>query len=88
MRSEETPFVGGPMDGRVLPVLLGPTGRPPKRYEIPVPDPDGGSPVVYVYRLEPAGVSKRLGLPRGWKYVYDPEGKPRGGPKWPWSTSS
>lgn len=72
------------MDGRSLPVLLGPTGRPPKRYEIPVPDADGGAPLVYVYVLEPAGMN-RLGLPRGWKYVYDPDGGPRRGVKWPWS---
>ncbi|MBB1254935.1 hypothetical protein [Streptomyces alkaliterrae] len=84
MRSEDTAFVGGPLDGRVLPVLLGPTGRPPKFYEVPVPSADGGEPVVYVYRLEVAGVSKRLGLPRGWQYVYEPEGRPRR-VRWPWS---
>lgn len=71
MRSEDTPFAGGPLDGRVLPVLLGPTGRPPKSYEVPVPDPDGGRDVVHVYRLEPASVSRRLRLPRGWRYVYE-----------------
>lgn len=71
------------MDGRTLPVLLGPTGRPPKRYEIPVPDADGGPPLVHVYLLEAAGVN-RLGLPRGWKYVHAPEEPPGGGPKWPW----
>ncbi|MEE1938796.1 hypothetical protein V1L54_05110 [Streptomyces sp. TRM 70361] len=85
MRSEETLFVGGPMDGRTLPVLLGPTGRPPKHYEIPVPDPAGGAPTVYVYRLEAVTGSGRLAaLPRGWRYVYEPEGRPRGGPRWPW----
>ncbi|GAB2828942.1 hypothetical protein [Streptomyces daliensis] len=85
MRSEETAFVGGPLDGRVLPVLLGATGRPPKTYEVPVPREDGeGTATVHVYRLEPAGTTQRLGLPRGWRYVYDPEGLPRGGPKWPW----
>lgn len=85
MRSEETTFEGGPLDGRVLPVLVGPTGRPPKSYEVPVPAEDAGVPdTVHVYRLEPAGFSRRLGLPRGWKYVYEPEGRPGGGPKWPW----
>ncbi|MFG3252991.1 hypothetical protein [Streptomyces sp. NPDC048172] len=83
MRSEETSFTGGPLDGRSLPVLLGPTGRPPKTYEVPVPDPDGGETVTHVYRLEPARVNK-WGLPRGWAYVYEPDGEPRGGPKWPW----
>ncbi|MGK5629052.1 hypothetical protein [Streptomyces sp. URMC 123] len=86
MRSEETPFVGGPLDGRVLPVLVGATGHPPKVYEVPVPDADGGPPTVLVYRREPAGHSKRLGLQRGWKYTYDPEGRAGAGkPRWPWS---
>lgn len=85
MRSEDTPFSGGPLDGRVLPVLLGPTGRPPKTYEVPVPGEDGGPGVVLVYRLEAATLSRRLRLPRSWRYVYDPEGRPRGGPKWPWT---
>ncbi|MFD7502433.1 hypothetical protein [Streptomyces sp. NPDC059850] len=84
MRSEETPFVGGPLDGRVLPVLVGATGQPPKTYEIPVPDEAGGPPTVHIYRRTPASTS-RLGLIRGWRYEYDPEGTPRGGPKWPWS---
>nr|WP_202485741.1 hypothetical protein [Streptomyces sp. SID4985] len=74
------------MDGRVLPVLLGPTGHPPKTYRIPVPDAAGGPPTVLYYRREALGYSKRLGLQRGWKYVYDPEGE-RGGDRlrWPWS---
>lgn len=84
MRSEETPFVGGPLDGRTLPVLTGLTGKPPRSYEVPVPDPDGGPPVVHVYRLRPAGYSKRLGLPRGWEYAYEPEGRPAR-VTWPWS---
>ena len=74
------------MDGRVLPVLLGMTGHPPKTYRIPVPDPAGGPPTVLVYRRVPRGQSKRLGLSQGWKYSYDPTGKGAGGgPKWPWS---
>ncbi|MEU1189624.1 hypothetical protein [Streptomyces sp. NPDC005859] len=91
MKSEDTPFEGGPMDGRVLPVLLGPTGHPPKTYRIPVPDSAGGPPTVLVYRRVPRGHSKKLGLPQGWKYEYAAEGdKGRGsgalgGLKWPWS---
>ncbi|MET7638428.1 hypothetical protein [Streptomyces sp. NPDC005438] len=85
MRSVRTEFVGGPLDGRSLPVLVGPTGRPPKRYEVPVPDDEGGVREVLVYRLEPAGYGKRLGLPRGWRYVHEPEGRPARGPRWPWS---
>lgn len=72
------------MDGRVLPVLVGPTGHPPKTYRIPVPDAAGGPPTVLVYRRVPRGHSRRLGLPRGWKYAFDPEGD-SGGPRWPWS---
>ncbi|KUJ64420.1 hypothetical protein ACZ90_57675 [Streptomyces albus subsp. albus] len=88
MRSENTLFVGGPLDGRVLPVLVGPTGQPPKTYEIPVPDEAGGPPVVHVYLRVPVSTGSRLGLVRGWRYEYAPEGKPRGGPKWPWSKPS
>lgn len=72
------------MDGRSLPVLAGLTGQPPKFYQIPVPQPEGGPPVVHVYRREPANLSRRLKLPRGWLYVYEPEGKPHR-VKWPWS---
>lgn len=85
MRSEDTTFSGGPLDGRTLPVLLGPTGRPPREYEVPVPDPEGGAKTVHLYRLEPSAVN-RLGLPRGWRYVYEGEGRPSGGPlsRLPW----
>ncbi|WP_308298808.1 hypothetical protein [Streptomyces sp. GESEQ-35] len=90
MKSEDTPFEGGPMDGRVLPVLLGATGHPPKTYRIPVPAPDGGPPTVLVYRRVPRGHSKRLGLTQGWKYEYAAEGEKGAGGrgralKWPWS---
>ncbi|MET8245745.1 hypothetical protein ABZV31_15770 [Streptomyces sp. NPDC005202] len=90
MKSEDTPFEGGPMDGRVLPVLLGPTGHPPKTYRIPVPDAAGGPPTVLVYRRVPRGHSKRLGLHQGWKYEFATEGDSGAGKKgtrlrWPWS---
>ncbi|RFU82939.1 hypothetical protein DY218_30400 [Streptomyces triticagri] len=86
MKSENTPFVGGPLDGRVLPILLGPTGHPPKVYEVPVPDREGGGPpTVLVYRRVPAGYSRRLGLQQGWKYEYDPSGQRGRRLKWPWS---
>nr|WSY51828.1 hypothetical protein OG999_17965 [Streptomyces sp. NBC_00886] len=90
MKSEETPFEGGPMDGRSLPVLVGPTGNPPKTYRIPVPDAAGGPPTVLVYRRVPRGQSKRLGLPKGWKYEYSAggekgEGRRGGTLRWPWS---
>ncbi|WP_385635557.1 hypothetical protein [Streptomyces sp. SudanB5_2050] len=84
MKSEDTPFEGGPMDGRVLPVLVGMTGHPPKTYRIPVPAPDGGPPTVLVYRREPRDARGGLRFAR-WKYVYDPEGRRAAGRKWPWS---
>ncbi|WP_329364421.1 hypothetical protein [Streptomyces sp. NBC_01483] len=99
MKSEDTPFEGGPLDGRVLPVLLGLTGHPPKVYRVPVPAADGGPPTVLVYRRVQARVSVgvpprersrawgRLGLHQGWKYEYDPSGDTGSGSgrKWPWS---
>ncbi|MGW0996579.1 hypothetical protein ACWD5V_25500 [Streptomyces sp. NPDC002523] len=86
MKSQNTPFEGGPMDGRVLPVLVGPAGHPPKTYRIPVPDAAGGPPTVLVYRRVPRGHSKKLGLVLGWKYEYDPEGeRPGDRIRWPWS---
>ncbi len=72
------------MDGRVLPVLVGMTGHPPKTYRIPVPDPDGGPPTVLVYRRVPRGARGGLRFAR-WKYAYDPEGRKGAGRKWPWS---
>ncbi|MER6213244.1 hypothetical protein ACWC5F_00660 [Streptomyces sp. NPDC001272] len=84
MKSEPTPFEGGPMDGRVLPILLGPTGHPSKWYEIPVPAADGGPPTVLLYERVPSGHTKRLGLQKGWKYTYRGTGrKPR--LRWPWT---
>ncbi|WP_189957118.1 hypothetical protein [Streptomyces alanosinicus] len=85
MKSQDTPFEGGPMDGRVLPVMVGATGHPPKTYRIPVPDPEGGPPTVLVYRRVPRGHSRRLGLIQGWKYAYDPDDTSGGRLRWPWS---
>ncbi|MBT2417267.1 hypothetical protein J7F01_36570 [Streptomyces sp. ISL-22] len=88
VKSEDTPFEGGPMDGRVLPVLLGITGHPPKTYRIPVPDPDGGAPTVLVYRRVPrtqGAQGTHTGLTRRWKYEYDPEADPGRRLNWPWS---
>ncbi|MFJ6568502.1 hypothetical protein ACIQNU_13850 [Streptomyces sp. NPDC091292] len=85
MKSEDTPFVGGPLDGRVLPVLLGPTGHPPKVYRVPVPDATGGPPTVLVYRRVAVTAGRRFALHRGWTYEYDAEGESGGGLRWPWS---
>ncbi|MFD9909673.1 hypothetical protein [Streptomyces sp. NPDC059063] len=89
MKSEDTPFVGGPLDGRVLPVLVGPTGHPPKVYRVPVPGADGEEPTVLVYRRVPKAAAKRLGFHPGWRYEYAPDAEPNEGTlrnlKWPWS---
>ncbi|MEU6121379.1 hypothetical protein [Streptomyces sp. NPDC047123] len=85
MKSEETPFVGGPLDGRSLPVLLGPTGHPPKVYRVPVPDDAGGPPTVLVYRRVAVDTGRRLSLTPKWRYEYDADGDRGGGLKWPWS---
>jgi hypothetical protein len=85
VRHEDTLFVGGPLDGRVLPVLTGLTGHPPVWFEVPVLDSDNEVPRVYTYRREPAAYTKRLGLQRGWTYVYADEGRERRTLKWPWS---
>jgi len=79
VRHEETEFLGGPLDGRALEVLVGMTGQPPKVYKVPVGE------TTYVYHRQ-AGVR---GTHRTrWVFVYDPEGKPPPGPKWPWSKRS
>ncbi|MDF3289420.1 hypothetical protein [Streptomyces silvisoli] len=81
MRSDESEFSGGPLDGRVMPVLVGLTGRPPKVYRVPVPGTDGAPETVLVYRLAPAGRPRRT----RWRYEFDPEGRDRQRLKWPWS---
>lgn len=89
VKRQDTPFEGGPMDGRVLPVLLGITGHPPRTYRIPVPAPGGGPPTVLVYRRVPRAQSGRLGLTQGWKYLYAPDGPTTPDrPRWPWSWRS
>ncbi|MDQ0789154.1 hypothetical protein QFZ63_002941 [Streptomyces sp. B3I7] len=86
MKSADTPFVGGPLDGRVLPVLLGPTGHPPKTYRVPVPDAAGGEPTVLVYRRVQYGRGGPPWLSQGWRYEFDAAGDTGGrGPRWPWS---
>lgn len=84
VKSEDTPFEGGPLDGRVLPVLLGITGHPPKTYRVPVPDPHGGPPTVLIYHRVPR-TQGRMGLSQRWKYEYDPEGRQTRRLNWPWS---
>jgi hypothetical protein len=87
VRHEETQFVGGPLDGRVIEVLVGMTGQPPKEYRVPVPAPEGGPEQVHVYHRE-AAAGPRGSRRTRWVFVYDPAGRERpDGPKWPWSRS-
>ncbi|WP_372350167.1 hypothetical protein [Streptomyces sp. KL116D] len=84
MKSEDIPFVGGPLDGRVLPVLVTATGNPPKVYKVPVPDPADGPDSVLVYVREPVPGGKAVRLVR-WQYAYRPDGRAGRSVKWPWS---
>ncbi|BAJ28182.1 MULTISPECIES: hypothetical protein [Kitasatospora] len=72
MKSADTEFIGGPLDGRVLPVPLGMMHSVPKVYRVPVPAYGDTPAVTLVYRR-----AKEYG-PKGgryrWRYEYDPEG--------------
>jgi hypothetical protein len=76
MRHEETEFVGGPLDGRVLEVVVGMTGQPPREYVVKA----GGE--RHVYHRQP-GV--RGECRTAWVFRYDAEGRPAARPKWPWT---
>ncbi|MEV5612303.1 hypothetical protein [Streptomyces sp. NPDC052225] len=87
MKSEDIPFVGGPLDGRTLPVLTTATGNPPKVYRVPVPaheDGAGGPDTVLVYVREPVPGGRTVGFVR-WRYVFAPDGKAGRNLRWPWS---
>ncbi|WP_354639967.1 hypothetical protein [Kitasatospora camelliae] len=74
MKSTDTEFVGGPLDGKVLPILLSPFHNVPKVYRVPVPAHGGNPESVLVYRR-----AKEYGA-KGrwrWRYEYDPEGDSR-----------
>lgn len=85
MKSEDFPFVGGPLDGRVLPVFVTATGNPPKVYKVPVPDADGGPDTVLVYVREAVAGGKRVRLVAQWRYVFVPDGKVERAVRWPWA---
>jgi hypothetical protein len=85
VKSEDIPFEGGPLDGRVLPVLVTATGNPPKAYKVPVPDADGGADTVLVYVREPVPGGKAVRLVQKWRYVFRPDGKVERAVRWPWS---
>ncbi|UWE12270.1 hypothetical protein NYE86_28655 [Actinacidiphila bryophytorum] len=76
MRHEACEFVGGPLDGRTIEVIVGMTGQPPRSYSVPAGE------VRYVYHREHGERGKHR---TPWVFTYDPEGRPPAGPKWPWS---
>ncbi|MER8182712.1 hypothetical protein [Kitasatospora sp. NPDC094015] len=86
MKSKDTAFVGGPLDGRVLPILLNPFHNVGRFYRVPVPAHSGLPATTLVYRrakeYDPKGRWR-------WRYEYDPEGGtgPRGDwtDRLPWS---
>ncbi|WP_316520934.1 hypothetical protein [Kitasatospora brasiliensis] len=67
MKSADTEFVGGPLDGRILPIPLGPMFGVPKKYKVPVPAHEGVPARTLVYVR-----SKQVrGLSWSWRYEYD-----------------
>ncbi|MED7953528.1 hypothetical protein [Streptomyces sp. BE303] len=67
MKSADTEFVGGPLDGRILPIPLGPMYGVPKKYTVPVPS-HGDTPartLVYVRAKQQRGTRWY------WRYEYD-----------------
>jgi hypothetical protein len=67
MRHAQTQFVGGPLDGKILPVALTMAEQVPKRYKVPVPATADRPGYELVYeREEFTGADKR----RRWRYVY------------------
>ncbi|GAA4846572.1 hypothetical protein [Kitasatospora terrestris] len=69
MKSADTEFVGGPLDGKVLPILLGLFHSVPKVYKVPVPTTDDRPAHTLVYRRAKEYDAK--GRFR-WRYEYDP----------------
>ncbi|MFB7663360.1 hypothetical protein ACFC1R_05330 [Kitasatospora sp. NPDC056138] len=68
MRSADTEFVGGPLDGTVLPVALTPLNSVPKVYRVPVPAHGDVPATTLVYRRVELRTAKRR---RYWRYEYD-----------------
>ncbi|MFJ1758068.1 hypothetical protein [Kitasatospora sp. NPDC088134] len=73
MKSADTEFIGGPLDGRVLPVLLGMTHSVPKVYRVPVPAHGDNPAATLVYRRAKEYDAK--GRFR-WRYEYDDPAAP------------
>ncbi|MGK4583624.1 hypothetical protein [Kitasatospora sp. HPMI-4] len=68
MRSADTEFVGGPLDGKVLPIALTLLGSVPKVYRVPVPAHGDVPATTLVYRRAELRTAKRR---RYWQYEYD-----------------
>lgn len=66
MKSADTPFVGGPLDGRTLPVGLTPLSSVPKFYKVPVPAHGDTPAVTLVYRR-----AKEHDAKGRWRWVYE-----------------
>ncbi|MER5864282.1 hypothetical protein [Kitasatospora sp. NPDC002040] len=70
MRSADTEFHGGPLDGRVLPIALTPFSNIPKTYRVPVPAHGDTPAATLVYHrakeYDPKGRWR-------WRYEYEPE---------------
>ncbi|MDH6134897.1 hypothetical protein P3T37_004306 [Kitasatospora sp. MAA4] len=69
MRSADTEFVGGPLDGQVLPILLSPFHGVPKVYRVPVPA--HGDVPAQTLRYVRAKEYDAKGRSR-WRYEYAP----------------
>ncbi|MDH6139005.1 MULTISPECIES: hypothetical protein [Kitasatospora] len=67
MRSEDTEFVGGPLDGRVLPIMVSLFNGVPKVYRVPVPA--HGDEPARTLLYDRAKVYNAKGRMR-WRYEY------------------
>ncbi|WP_371481931.1 hypothetical protein [Kitasatospora sp. NBC_00315] len=67
MRSAETEFVGGPLDGRILPIPLGPFNGVPKIYRVPVPAVGNTPAETLVYTR----AKEQRGARWYWRYEFD-----------------
>ncbi|MFD5463157.1 hypothetical protein ACFWIQ_10080 [Kitasatospora sp. NPDC127059] len=67
MKSADTEFVGGPLDGRILPIPLGPMLGVPKKYKVPVPAHGDAAARTLVYVRS----KQTRGLSWFWRYEYD-----------------
>ncbi len=67
MRSADTELVGGPLDGRILPIPLGPFNGVPKTYRVPVPAHGDVPARTLVYTR----AKQHRGARWYWRYEFD-----------------